>query len=242
LLQLYFIRHGQSTNNVILDENRETYLLERTSDPELTPTGIQQTLLLANTLAQPFNANGYNPQNRDGFGLTHLYCSWMVRAGRTGLAIAQKTNLPLVGWPELHETGGIFNVKVVDGHPVLSGQPGPGRSFFKTQFPELIIPEDLPESGWYNREKEPSEQYNSRAQAIIDRLIAEHGGSDHRVGIIMHAGIFARILTTFFDIRAEKYWVRMNNCGISRIDISPEGRVTLSYTNKVDHFPDPLIT
>jgi hypothetical protein len=34
----------------------------------------------------------------------------------------------------------------------------------------------------------------------------------------------------------------MNNCGISRIDISSTGRVTLTYMNKVDQFPDHLIT
>ena len=166
----------------------------------------------------------------------------MVRAVRTGCAIAQKTNLPLEAWPELHETGGIFDVELIDGERVLIGQPGPGRSFFETHFPQLVIPHDLSETGWYNREKEPRENYRLRAQAIIERLLATHGGTDHRVGIVMHAGIFAHILSVFYNIQAENYWFLKNNCGISRIDVSASGRVTLMYMNKVDQFPDHLIT
>lgn len=243
MLQLYFIRHGQSTNNVILDENdHDDYLLERATDPQLTSIGEQQACLVGEVLAQPLTTHDFDPQNRSGFGLTHLYCSLMVRAARTGLVISEQTGLPLVGWPELHETGGLFDVEIVDDEPVFIGQPGPGRSFFQSQFPKLIIPGDLPEAGWYNRDKEPRELYLVRAQAIIDRLLAEHGGTDHRVGVVMHGGIFARILTAFFKIQAERFWFLMNNCAISRVDISEKGHVMLEYLNKVDHLPDDLVT
>ena len=228
---------------MILHENgHDDYLIARATDPQLTPIGEKQAQLVGQTLAQPLTTQEFNPQNRGGFGLTHLYCSLMVRAVRTGLAISEQTRLPLSGWPELHETGGLFDVEVVDEEPVFIGQPGHGRSFFQSQFPELIIPDDLPETGWYNREKEPREHYLVRAQRIIDRLLAEHGGTDHRVGIVMHGGIFARILTAFFNIQVERYWFLMNNCAISRIDISEKGHVMLEYMNKVDHLPNDLVT
>ena len=243
MAQLYFIRHGQSTNNVIMDHNNhDDYLNERTTDPILTPIGEEQAQLTGKTFAQPFTASGFDPQNRAGFGLTHLYCSLMVRAVRTGLAIAQASNLPLVAWPELHETGGLFDIEMVDGERVFIGQPGPGRSFFQSEFPQLILPDDLSEEGWYNRDKEPRDQYSQRAQGIVDRLTTEHGGTDDRVGIVMHGGIFARILTAFFNIQAERYWFLMNNCAISRVDISDDGFVMLAYMNKVDHLPDHLVT
>lgn len=241
--QFYFIRHGQSTNNVLLDQNEHLdYLAERSTDPELTTLGHQQIQRIAETLAQPYTPNVYDPQNRLGFGLTHLYSSLMVRAVRTGSAIAQKVNLPLVGWSELHETGGLFDVEIVDGEPVFTGQPGPDRAFFQSQFPQLHIPEELPAQGWYNREKEPREHYHVRARAIIDRLIAEHSGKDHRVAIVMHGGIFARIMSAFFNFQAERYWVLMNNCAITRVDITDDGLVVLVYMNKVDHLPDHLVT
>ena len=243
MAQLYFIRHGQSTNNVIMDQNNhDDYLVERTTDPNLTPIGEEQAQLTGKTLAQPFSTSEFDPQNRTGFGLTHLYCSLMVRAVRTGLAISQETNLPLVAWHELHETGGLFDVEMVDGERVFIGQPGPGRSFFQSQFPQLILPDGVSDDGWYNQDKEPREQYTQRAQAIVDRLIAEHGETNHRVGIVMHGGIFARILTAFFNIQAERYWFLMNNCAISRVDISEDGFLMLAYMNKVDHLPDHLVT
>ncbi|HOM66730.1 MAG TPA: histidine phosphatase family protein [Brevefilum fermentans] len=242
MLELYFIRHGQSTNNLLTEDGSDTYLSQRSTDPDLTPIGEEQARLVAEAIARPYVNNGYDPQNRSGFGLTHLYCSLMTRAVKTGLAIAEKTGLPLVAWPELHETGGLFDVEFIDEEPVLIGQPGPGRSYFQSNFPQLIIPDDLPETGWYNREKEPREHYPVRAREIVNRLLSEHGGTDHRVGIVMHGGIFGHILTAFFEIQAEHYWFQMNNCAISRVDISDKGHVRLQYTNKVDPFPDHLVT
>lgn len=242
MLELYFIRHGQSTNNVLWDESIDTHLHHRAIDPELTPIGEEQARLVADFVARPKNGGGNDPQNRAGFGLTHLYCSLMMRAVKTGVVIAEKTGLPLVAWPEIHETGGLFEVEFVDDEPVFIGQPGPGRSYFNQNFPQLILPDDLPESGWYNREKEPRDNYSLRAQSIIDRLLEEHGDTDHRMGLVMHGGIFARILRVIFNVQTENYWFLMNNCAVSRLDISPTGLVHLMYMNKVDHFPDHLIT
>jgi len=243
LLQLYFIRHGQSINNVIMDDiGRDEYLIHRILDPDLTSIGEEQAKLVAKYLAKPAKHDGYDPQNRHGFGITHLYCSLMTRAVKTGLAISKKTDVPLVAWPEVHETGGVFDSDIQDGEPVFIGRPGKGRSYFEQEFPELVIPDDLQETGWWNREKEPREDYPKRAQAIIDRLIREHGGKEDRVAIVTHGGIFARILSAFFDIHAEHYWFLMNNCALSRIDIQEDGHFALIYMNKVDHLLDDLIT
>ncbi|MDY6866778.1 MAG: histidine phosphatase family protein [Chloroflexota bacterium] len=241
-MQLYFIRHGQSTNNAIMDNVGDEYLVHRVTDPDLTAIGEKQAKLAAKLLAKPAKHDGFDPQNRNGFGITHLYCSLMTRAVKTGLAISKETGVPLKAWPEAHETGGVFESDMQDGEPIFTGRPGKGKSYFEKEFPELIIPDDLPETGWWNKEKEPRENYQKRAQAIIDRLVEEHGGNKDRVGIITHGGIFTRILTALFDIQAEHYWFLMNNCAVSRIDIHEEGRFTLMYMNKVDYLPDDLIT
>ena len=243
MLQLYFIRHGQSTNNVIMEETGfHQYLVERDPEPDLTSLGREQATLTGEHLARPIADNTFDPQNRVGFGLTHLYCSLMIRAIKTGQAIAKKTGLDLVAWPEVHETGGIFDVKMQDGEPIFNGMPGHGKAFFASEFPDLLIPHDLPQEGWWNREKEPREKYRERAQAIISGLVDKHGKQDHKVGIVTHGGIFTRILSTLFDVQAERYWFLMNNCAISRVDIEDDGRFTLLYMNKVDHLPDRLIT
>ncbi|HEY9122174.1 MAG TPA: histidine phosphatase family protein, partial [Brevefilum sp.] len=173
MLELFFIRHGQSTNNVLMDQDRENYLYNREVDPDLTEKGVEQAALAAEFLNRPYQNNGFDPQNRDGFGLTHLYCSLMIRAVKTGTAISKKIGLPLVAMPEVHETGGMFYAERGEEEPILIGQPGPGKSYFKREFPDLILPEDLSEEGWWNREKEPREEYLDRAQSVIDRLIRD---------------------------------------------------------------------
>lgn len=243
MLQIYFIRHGQSTNNAYWQESgRDNYLSGREADPDLTDAGVKQAEILADHLAKPFTAEEFDPQNRHGYGLTHLYCSLMIRAVKTGQAIAEKTGLDLVAMPEVHETGGMFVGEMQDGEAVFEGRPGPGRSFFETHFPNLVIPQNLSEEGWWNREKEPREAYQERAYRIIERLLEAHQGKDHRVGIVMHGGIFARILTGLLDIQAEDYWLLMNNCAITRVDVKDNDRVMLVYMNKVDFLPDDLVT
>jgi len=242
-MQLYFIRHGQSTNNAVWDQyDKNNYLEARSTDPDLTDIGKEQAKRVGAFLAQPYTPSEYDPQNRNGFGLTHLYTSLMIRAVKTGYAIAQQTGLPLVAMPEVHETNGLFDTEFVDGMPVYVGQPGPGRSYFEEHFPELILPQDLTDAGWWNRDKEPRSNYLPRAHSVIDRLIQDHGAENHRVGIVMHGGIFARILTAFFDVQIEKYWFLMNNCAISRVDVDDEGRVILVYMNRTDFLPADLVT
>ena len=74
MLQLYFIRHGQSTNNVIMEETGfHDYLTEREPEPDLTPLGLEQANLTGEVLAQPLRNSRFDPQNRNGYGLTHLY-------------------------------------------------------------------------------------------------------------------------------------------------------------------------
>jgi len=211
-------------------------------DADLTPKGVEQAKLVAEYIARPIESEIDDPQNRYGFGLTHLYCSLMTRSIKTGMYVAEKTGLPLVAWPEVHETGGMFDVEMNEDEPVFHGRPGRGKSFFESQFPNLVLPEDLPEDGWWNKDIEPRENYLVRAQGIIDRLHKEHSGKDHRVGIVMHGGIFARIMVSFFAVQIEKYWFLMNNCAISRVDIDDDGHIELNYMNKVDHLPDHLIT
>lgn len=244
MLQLYFIRHGQSTNNSIFDETgHEHYLFHRSLDPDLTSIGLEQAQLTAKVMAKPASLEGHDPQNRKGYGITHLYCSLMMRAIRTGLPISRKTDIPLVAWPEIHETGGVFDVEIQeDGEPSFIGKPGQGRSFYEEKFPELVLPDGLTEEGWWNREKEPREESFERARRIITQLMEKHGGTQDRVAIVTHGGIFARIISSLLDVGAEKYWFLMNNCAISRLDMDEDGRFTLMYINNVDHLTDDLIT
>src|SRR5216117_1732958 len=106
-MQLYFIRHGQSQNNA----NWNNPAFKESSDPALTDIGFEQALHLAEFLKKNQSItyhNGWNIQNRHGFGLTHIYTSLMERAISTAAPIAQALDIPLLAWKEIHEEGGIF--------------------------------------------------------------------------------------------------------------------------------------
>jgi 2,3-bisphosphoglycerate-dependent phosphoglycerate mutase len=236
-MQLYFIRHAQSSNNLLYDLTGSS--LGRSDDPELTPTGLKQAEKLAEFLSQPFYQNGRDTQNRNGYGITHLYCSLMQRAALTGAAVARKLDLPLVPWYDVHEVGGIYLVNE-DGEP--QGRAGKPRSFFEKHIPELKLPDWLSDAGWWNRPMETLEEGQVRARRVLAELLRRHGEGDDRVAIVSHGAFFGCFMSAFLDIaNVETIWFEKNNTGISRLDFSTEGK-SLVYLNKLEHLSNELIT
>ena len=75
-MQLYFIRHGESINNV--NWNNPDYA--ENPDPFLTEKGIEQAEHLARYLQKNKSITddmAWNVQNHCGFELTHIYASLM---------------------------------------------------------------------------------------------------------------------------------------------------------------------
>ena len=106
-MELYFIRHGQSQNNAHWGD--PTY--KENPDPALTEIGRTQADLLAEFLIhrQAITPHtGWDPTNRYGFGITHIYTSLMERAAHTAAPTARQLEIPFSAWPEIHESGGIF--------------------------------------------------------------------------------------------------------------------------------------
>ena len=88
-MQLYYIRHGQSVNNA----NGTTDGFVESSDAPLTEIGAQQAQLTAEYLEKNqliTEHKGWNSNNRNDFGLTHLYTSRMGRVVHTSAPIARK--------------------------------------------------------------------------------------------------------------------------------------------------------
>ncbi len=247
-MELYFIRHGQSENNAGwgLDGFQDV------PDPELTEIGRQQAQYLGQFFQQNQardEAQTWNSQNQFGFGLTHLYTSLMVRAVATALPVASATSLPLVAWPEIHESGGIFSRNEGDNK---LGLPGKTRSDFESRFPTLALPAWLDEQGWWrSRPFEERPQRKLRARQVWDQILQQHGDQpdrpEHRVAIVSHGGFFMQLLTCALQIEMRRiddsmheYWFLMNNCGITRIDVLDQ--VLICYTNRNEFLPAALIT
>lgn len=247
-MELYFIRHGQSENNAHWEEDD----YQDVPDPWLTKTGLAQAQHLSRFLGdrQPRDpAVSWNSQNESGFGLTHIYTSLMVRAVKTATPIARAVGLPLVAWPEIHETGGIFAREAEDRYTGLPGEP---RTFFEENFPGLQLPDWVDENGWWNRPFETPEARKPRAISVWAEILARHGDREgqpeHRVALVSHGGFFMYLFTTALGIEMRRlndsmheYWISMNNCAITRLDIK-NGQVVVAYTNRNDFIPSHLVT
>ena len=141
-MQLYFIRHAQSTNNLLWDQTNAS--TGRSMDPDLTDKGWRQARRLAkylrdNQVAYPTDIR--DSHNAYGFGLTHLYTSLMVRSVLTATPLAEAIGKPLQAWVDIHETGGIFLDDEATGLP--QGLPGRTRSYLTERFSHLVLPDDL---------------------------------------------------------------------------------------------------
>lgn len=248
-MQLYYIRHAQSANNALYSATGSS--VGRHHDPPLSEKGMRQLPHLAALVAggnpdAPAPRN--DPANRRGFGLTHLYTSLMERAIQTASAIAAATKLPLDGWIDIHEHGGIFEVD--EATQSRRGLPGPGRSELAARFPHLLLPDDLPEEGWWNRPYEEEDTLFVRAQRFLADLLERHGGTDDRVAVVSHAGFYHAVLRALLGFSTAyphesdgqlPVYFGLNNTGITRIDFH-EDRRAIVYLNRLDHLPDDLIT
>jgi 2,3-bisphosphoglycerate-dependent phosphoglycerate mutase len=241
-MQLYFVRHGQSENNLLWDRTGADK--GRSDDPALTEIGRRQAALVAQFLSRPKTVDGglMDLHNVYGFGITHVYASLMIRAIETGSAIAKALGLPLVALEALHEAGGIYFKDEETGEYIQ--RPGKNRVYFQTQFPDCVLPDCVTEEGWWNRPYETPEQCLPRARRALDELWVRHGQSEERVVVVTHGAFYNYMLTVILNLpesSSNQYWFVMNNCAITRIDFIGE-RVIVPYTNRVDFLPKELIT
>ena len=239
-MQLYFIRHGQSENNLLWETTGAS--TGRSDDPELTEVGRKQAEALARFLScEPVvsSTNSFDQHNFSGFSITHLYTSLMVRAIATAAVVADALNLPLMAWEGLHETGGIYHEDDPTGE--RAGRPGKNRAYLAEHFPNLALPISLGEAGWWDRPFEEREQRPVRAEQLVRELLERHGGRQDHVAVISHGGFYNVLLRSIFKIEREDCWFGLNNTGITRIDYSADG-VALTYANRVDFLPKDLVT
>ncbi len=247
-MELYFIRHGQSINNV--NWNIPNHIMN--SDPILTEIGIEQAEYLAKYLKEKqhlTNDKSWNIQNQYGFSFTHIYTSLMERAVATITpAVRALGDVPFSAWMDIHEEGGIYAREEEANQMGLPGRP---RSFFKENFPELKLSDDYDETGWWNRPMESKEERGPRAERVLEELLARHGDKEgqpeQRIAFVSHGGFFMHLISAMLKLpwRQAAYdmksWFLLNNCSISRFDIR-NGEIIIVYLNRTDHLPAHLIS
>lgn len=239
-MQLYFIRHAQSENNQIWSDTG--YSSGRSEDPGITGLGYRQAQHLADFIHLHHRAvpgNPYDEVNTRGIGLTHLYTSLMTRAILTGHAVAEKIDLPLIGWLDIHEGGGIYLDDEESGEP--AGKPGKSAKDLLLLSSRLVLPEIDPE-GWWNRKFEEREERFLRGKRVLRAILEKHGGGDDRIAIFSHGAFYNYFLSAVFGVDERlPVWFYLNNTGITRIDFNGQG-AALIYSNRTEHLPAELLT
>jgi 2,3-bisphosphoglycerate-dependent phosphoglycerate mutase len=241
-MDLFFIRHGQSQNNRLWSETGSDR--GRVADPRLTELGRRQAAYLGEFLRSGSLRGGQaasSPAPETGFGVTHVYSSLMLRAVETGSIAARSLGLPLCAWTEIHEEGGIFLADPETGEDL--GLPGSDRIFFESNFPELILPEDLHSEGWWGSQPvEPRDARLPRARRFLADLLERHGNTSHRVAIVSHGGFFNLLLKVILNLPSGyPVWFTSYNCAVSWIQFR-EQDVTIQYLNRTDFLPTEMVS
>jgi len=227
-MRIYYIRHAQSSNNALQWETDSR--IGRHFDPELTTIGRQQAEVLANFLLD----------NKDDFHIDVIYSSLMQRAVQTALPLSRNLNLPLNGFLDMHESGGVYLDDEETNQPV--GLPGYTPAELQAKYPELILPENLNETGWWNRPFETVSERVERARRLISDLTSKHGDRNQVIALISHQGFFNHF---FFGLlhqeRPPHFWFTLNNVSITCLDITGED-VNAVFINRLSHLRDELVT
>ena len=219
-MELYLIRHGQSTNN------RGD---SRVADPPLTELAEEQA-----------RRAGESIKNE---GITRLYCSPMLRALHTATIIGDSLGLAPHVFVGLDEMGGIFEERELEGRVFL---PGLNRSEMREVCPNVILPDDVTDDGWWFSEweesGEPGQMSYENGLAFIEHLKANHLGSDERIAAVSHGGSGSKFLEALFGLPNIGYTrFAQHNTAVSKI-VMTEERIQLRYLNRTDHLPKGDIT
>jgi 2,3-bisphosphoglycerate-dependent phosphoglycerate mutase len=229
-MELYLIRHGQSTNNALEDWTR------RVEDPLLTECGERQAERVAAHLAAGRHLlSSGRPARRPQ--LDRLYVSPMIRAMQTAHPIAAALDLAPEVWPDIHEVGGIY----LDHGERKVGYPGRTRGELAARFPRYVLPDEIAEDGWWKRDFEETHQGHARAARVAARL-QRLAHEDVRVALVSHGDFLSALLHALGRQEpATGAYFAHRNTGVTHVDLTARG-VVVHYLNRYDHLDEALLT
>lgn len=232
-MELYIIRHGQSTNNALGTS------VGRSKDPALTEIGQQQAALVAQHIAHDVCPE-CTWEKRERYQFDHLYVSGMRRALQTMQPIAQALNKQPEVWIDIHESGGIF-LDHDDG--TVRGYGGMTRTEIAQEFPGYILPEHVTEDGWWTGSREHHTECMGRAISVAENLLHRAKTSDERIAIVSHGYFVNQLIKALLNqLPSPSVYYTHYNTAITRIDFYKNGAITLRYVNRTQHLPPEFLT
>ncbi len=244
-MELYIIRHGQSTNNALEDSTT------RSHDPALTDLGKTQAAHIAAWFAAgelriPWTDPDTGFTRNDplpAFTFDHLYTSAMYRALQTAQPIGAALGVTPEVWIDIHEHGGIY-LEQPDG---IIGYPGRTRTEITGEFENYVLPESLTDQGWWRPEQGHEERgafYGRAIRVAVElRQRAEDPATTHeRIAIVTHGTFIDALLKAFFNILPSRAFFFLHyNTAVTRLDFSERGML-VRCMNRVDHLTEDLIS
>ena len=240
-MDLFIIRHGESANNALAD------IRGRQVDPPLTDLGVRQAKLLAIFLAEgqfpePMDSNGTNNKIKmeEGSGITTLYVSPMYRTLQTVQPIADSLGLDPMVWVDLHEEGGMY-LNHGEGAGLV-GYPGKTRKEIASEFGSYRLPSEITDLGWWSGGHEDQVAFAARANRVSDSL-KSMSISKEIIALITHGAFMNALLKELLGTATSEFIrFRHHNTGITRINLSNDGRLELWSLNQVYHLSNDLIS
>jgi 2,3-bisphosphoglycerate-dependent phosphoglycerate mutase len=253
-MKLFIIRHAESRNNrLAIDLSYSEYMSKRSPEPPITELGVRQAQILAEHLAQAVSPEHYvegspngNPKN-NGYRLTHLYCSAMLRTMQTTQPIAQVLKLQPHLWLDLHEHGGMFLGNPRTGEE-LTIFPGLTRSEIGEKFPGYVIPDEVSDSGWWQGGYEDMPGCYARATRVARELRRRaldgfEKGVEERIAIVSHGTFIDSLLKALFNqLPSNQLFYQHYNTAVTRVDFAQDGTLFLRFLNRVRHLPPDMIS
>ena len=236
-MELFIIRHGQSGNNALAN------IRGRSVDPPLTDLGERQAEMLGEYVARGENqelsretTGNTKYELRHGLGITSLFTSPMYRSLQTVQPVSRASGLAPRIWVDIHEEGGMFLNH--GGDEGLVGYPGRTRSEILAEFPDYVLPTNIDETGWWNKDHEDPSSLLVRATKVSEQL-REMAKSEDRVAIVTHGAFMNALLNAIFGQISEGHmYYRHHNTAISRFYMDGDGRFEVLYLNSTVHL-DP---
>jgi broad specificity phosphatase PhoE len=246
-MRLLIIRHAESSNNSLMVKlDNALYMQQRSADPTITPLGVRQSERLAAHLAGTPPANA--PEAGKGsYGITHLYCSPMLRTLQTAKPVAAALALRPAIWNDIHEHGGMFTGNPHTGENFLA-HTGLTRVDILRDYPDYELNDGIGEGGWWSSGYEDIAGCYARAirvaRELRRRAHAElEGGSQSVVAIVSHGTFIDSLLKALFgQIPQNHFFYTHNNTGITCIDFAQHDTLFLRYLNRTAHLPPEMIS
>lgn len=213
-MDLYLIRHAQSSNNAQPVELR-------VHDPELTALGQEQARRLA--------------QHVRHLKLTRLVTSPFRRALETADELRLTTGLAPEVRIDLHEKGGCVSGTAA---PHFVGRAGMTRDEILGAYPHCRLEAAIDGEGWWRcQPMEAAEQARLRAARLLQQTRADFATGDERVAFITHGDFLLLFLSVFHALPL----VLAFNASVTHIHMTPTTTELIDF-NSVTHLPDHMLS